>query len=179
MPLIYITGIAGSGKTTVRNELRRRGYQAFGTDEDQLAFFYNNQTGKPLKQSIPAAIRTPEWRLKHTWKAARTEVEKLKENAKDEPVFLCGVVANDTTELWDLFETVMALTINEETLRHRITTRTNDDFGKPPHEFALLLNWQKTAREDYQKLGAIIIDAIQPVEAVVDAILAKVKEGEK
>lgn len=62
MSLIYVTGIPGSGKTTVRNELRRRGYQAFGTDEDQLAFFYNNQTGKPLKQSVPAAIRTPEKR---------------------------------------------------------------------------------------------------------------------
>jgi thymidylate kinase len=100
-----------------------------------------------------------------------------KENAEDEPVFLCGAVANDATELWDLFDTVIALTINEETMRHRITTRANDDFGKPSHEFALLLNWQKTAREDYQKLGTIIIDATQPVEAVVDDILAKVKEG--
>jgi dephospho-CoA kinase len=144
-------------------------------DAAQLAFFYHNQTGKPLKHSVPAAIRTPEWRLKHTWKVARAEVEKLQENAKDEPVFLCGVVANDATELWDLFDKVIALTINEETMRHRITTRTNDDFGKPPHEFEILLNWQKTAREDYQKLGAIIIDATQPVEAVVDDILAKVK----
>lgn len=176
MPLIYITGIPGSGKTTVRNELRRRGYQAFGTDEDQLAFYYDNQTGEPLKQSAPAAIRTPEWRLQHTWKVARAEVEKLQEKAQDEPVFLCGVVANDVTELWDLFDTVIALTIDEETLCYRITTRTNDDFGKPPHEFELLLNWQKTAREDYQKLGAIIVDAIQPVEAVVDDILAKAKE---
>lgn len=168
MPLIYVTGISGSGKTTVRNELRRRGYQAFGTDE-----VYNNQTGEPLKQSVPVTIRTPAWRSKHSWKAARAEVEKLQENVKDEPVFLCGAVANDETELWDLFDTVIALTINEETLRHRITTRTNDDFGKSPHEFELLLNWQKTAREDYQKLGAIIIDATQPVEVVVDAILAK------
>lgn len=124
MPLIYITGISGSGKTTLRNELRRRGYQAFGTDEDQLAFYYDNQTGKPLKQSVPAAIRTPEWRLKHTWKVARADVEKLQEKAKDEPVFLCGVVANDVTELWDLFETVIALTIDEETMRHRIMTWT-------------------------------------------------------
>jgi dephospho-CoA kinase len=175
MPLIYITGIPGSGKTTVRGELRRRGYQAFGTDEDQLAFYYDNQTGEPLKQSAPAAIRTPEWRLLHTWKVARAEVEKLQKKAKDGPVFLCGVVANDVTELWDLFDVVIALTIDEETLCYRITTRTNDDFGKPPHEFELLLNWQKTAREDYQQLGAIIVDAIQPVEAVVDDILARVK----
>jgi hypothetical protein len=36
-----------------------------------------------------------------------------------------------------------------------------------------ILNQQKTAEEEYQKLGAIIIDAKQPITRVVDEILEK------
>ncbi len=171
MPLIYITGISGSGKSTVRDELRKRGYTAYGTDEDGLAYFYNNETGKPLKHRIPPEVRTPQWRSEDTWKVQRAAIEKLHHEAEDKPIFLCGVVANDASELWDLFDKVFALTIDDETLRHRITTRTNDDFGKLLHEFELLLNWQKTAKEDYEKLGAILIDATKPVGEVVDEII--------
>lgn len=171
MALIYITDISGSGKTTVRNELQRRGYTAYGTDEDDLAHFYNNETGELIKHHVTADDRTREWRSHHTWKVERAAVEKLRNEAKDKPVFLCGVVSNDASELWDLFEKVFALTINEEVLRHRITSRTNNDHGKNPHEFEELLNWQKTAQKDYEKLGAITIDATKPVQEVVDEIL--------
>ena len=34
MTLIYITGVAGVGKTTVLNELKRRGYEAYDADEN-------------------------------------------------------------------------------------------------------------------------------------------------
>lgn len=177
MPLIYITGISGSGKTTVRNELRRRGYTAYGTDEDDLAHFYNNKTGEPIKHHVTAEDRTPEWRSQHTWKVERAAVERLRKEAQDKLAFLCGVVANDASELWDLFDEVFALTINEETLRHRIITRTNNDHGKNPHEFANLLEWAKTAEDDYRKLGAILIDATRPIGKVVDEIVKRSTDG--
>jgi len=99
MSLIYITGIPGSGKTTIRNELRSRGFTAYGTDEDDLAHFYNIATNEPITQHVTARDRTPEWRLKHIWKVQRTAVERLYEEARTKPVFLCGVVSNDVTEL--------------------------------------------------------------------------------
>jgi|GEM_PF-314546 len=173
MALVYITGISGSGKTTVRNELRRRGYIAYGTDEDDLAHFYNNETGERIRHHVTAEDRTQEWRAQHTWKVERAAIERLREEAQDTPVFLCGVVANDTGDFWDLFDIVFALNINEETLRHRITTRTNNDHGKNPHEFEGLLNWQKTAQEDYERLGAVLVDAMQPLNMVVDEIVRK------
>jgi thymidylate kinase len=173
MPLIYITGISGSGKSSVCKELKRRGYEAYDTDKDGIAFFYYNNTGEPVLEKIPPEDRTPEWRAKHTWKAKRQDVEKLVEEAKDKLVFLCGVTNNDADELWDLFEHVFALTLDKAELKHRITSRTSNDFGKNSHEFADLLRWQKTASEDYKKLGASLIDATKPVDKVVDAILAE------
>lgn len=171
MSLIYITGISGSGKSEVRKELIKRGYEAHGTDEDGIAAFYDNSTGEVDNENASDPNhRTPEWRASHTWKVQRDEVEKLAEKAKDKPVFLCGVVANDN-EVWDLFSKVFALVVDEDTLMHRITNRTENNFGQNPHELALIADWQKTAEDDYRKFGASIIDATQPLEQVVDQIV--------
>jgi len=175
MPLVYITGISGSGKSSVCKELKRRGYKAYDTDKDGIAYFYHNDTNQPVTERMSYEDRTPEWRSQHTWKALRETVEKLKDDAKDETTFLCGVTNNDTDELWDLFSQVFALTMDEATLRHRIARRTNNDFGKNPHEFADLLRWQKTATEDYRQLGAILVDATRPIEKVIDEILKGIK----
>lgn len=171
MPLYYVTGISGSGKSSVRDELKRRGYTAFGTDEDDLAYFYHNQTGKRIKNHVAIEDRTPEWRAQHTWKLSRARAEGLLKQSKGSAVFLCGVTANDADELWDLFSKVFALFIDEDTLKHRIASRTNNDFGKSAHELQILIEWQKTAKEDYSKLGAVLIDATKPLGQVVDQIL--------
>jgi broad-specificity NMP kinase len=171
MPLIYITGTPGAGKTAVRDELQRRGYTAYDTDEDGLAHYYNTETNELVYKHMSAEARTEEWRKTHAWKVPRSAVEKLHAEAANKPVFLSGVVANDFDELWDVFDNVIALTIDETTLCHRITTRTTGDYGKNEHEFAGLLAWQKTAMDKYRKRGAVIIDATQPLSDVVDKIL--------
>lgn len=177
MSLVYVTGISGSGKSAARKELRRCGYSAFGTDEDSIAYFYNNATGETVGNELTSEDRTPEWRARHEWKAARSKVEKLAESAKDRPVFLCGVVANQY-ELWDLFSKVFALIVDDETLKRRLADRIDNDFGKSPHELKEILEWQGTVEQDYEKLGAVIINAAQPIENVVDEIIHAVGEAE-
>jgi thymidylate kinase len=175
MPLIYITGISGSGKSAVCTELKHRSYTAYDTDHDGIAFFYHNDTGEPVTERVAPEDRTPHWRSKHTWKARREDVKKLAEEAKNKFVFLCGVTNNDAAELWDLFDYVFALTLDEEVLRHRIMNRTGGGFGKNPHEFSEVLRWQRTANEDYEKLGATLIDATKPINQVVESILKRVE----
>ena len=176
MSLIYITGISGSGKSAVCEELKRRGYKAYDTDKDGIAFFYHNETAEPVLEKVTPEDRTQKWRAKHTWKAKREDVEKLATKAKTDLVFLCGVTSNDSEELWDLFDKVFALILDEETLKKRIINRTNNDSGKNLHEFANLLQWQKTSSDDYKKLGAILIDATQPLEKMVDEIMERTLE---
>jgi broad-specificity NMP kinase len=170
--LIYITGISGSGKSTVCEELKRRGYAAFDTDKDGLAFFYNNKTKEPLKRRVTAEERTVQWRAQHTWRAERSTFKRLAAQAKDSPVFICGVTANDGEELWDLFSKVFALVVpNEEQLANRINGRGEDEYGKNPHELKSILNWQRSAEDDYKKRGAILIDASLPTAEIVDTIV--------
>jgi adenylate kinase family enzyme len=173
MPLIYITGVSGSGKSTVRAELSKRGYKVFGVDEDRIAAFYNNETGKITDNPRTVQDRSPEWYAHHTWKISRERVERLALQGENNLVFLCGDASNDE-EVCDLFSRIVALTVDSATLEKRITTRTTNYFGKLPHEYASILEQQKRAGLYYRRLNAILIDATQPIEAVVDEILEKV-----
>ncbi len=85
---------------------------------------------------------------------------------------MCGVT-NNIDELRDLFSAVFALVLDDQTLKSRLASRTNNDWGKQPHELAQTLALQKEAAETYDKLGYITIDAGQSQDAVIDSILSK------
>ncbi len=169
MSFIYITGISGSGKSAVFDELITRGYDAHEGD-DNLSAFYHNVTLERVDRPTNVDERTPDWRAQHTWKMSREKLEELKKNAGMKDVFICGVASNEE-EYIDLFDKVFALMLDEETLKHRITNRTNNDFGKSEHEMKTLLEWQANTAEYYRKIGAKVIDARKPLQAVMDEIL--------
>jgi dephospho-CoA kinase len=172
MSLIFVTGISGSGKSAVWQELKARGYEAYDVDEDGMAKWHNNDTGYiHPKSSVKSHQRTPDFLAAHSWKVPRQEVEELAKQAKDKNIFLCGVVANEK-EVWDLFGKVIALTVDEDTLKHRIQSRTNNDFGKSEHEFEQILGWQATVGEAYRKFGHVTLDATRPINQVVDDVVA-------
>lgn len=171
MGFYYVTGITGAGKSTVCKELVRRGIEAYEGD-DKLSAFYYNETGQKVDRPVTAAERTPEWRAQHTWKMSVDKLKALKTKSADKPIFVCGVTSNED-EYIDLFDKVFALVVDENTLRHRLTTRDDEHaYGKNEHEMAEVLNWQKYAAEDYHKKHAHIIDATKPLDEVVEEILA-------
>ena len=51
-----------------------------------------------------------------------------------------------------------------------MTARTNDAFGKTDEELAVILRWNAVLEDLYRGKGAVIIDAGQPLEAVVEAV---------
>src|SRR5439155_26988682 len=108
---------------------------------------------------------------------SRQGIERLALQSKNNPVFLCGGASNDE-EVCDLFSRIVALIVDKETLKKRITTRTTNRFGKQPHEYASILEDQKRAEAYYQRMNTMLVDATQPIEAVVDEILEKVLKYE-
>jgi len=174
MSLIYITGLSGSGKSTICEELKRRGYEAHDADGESFNKWYNKETGKIAEGYGKNKADTKEWHRKYSWNTSRVEVERLSKNAKNKLVFLCGVSANEET-VWDLFTKVICLSIDEATLRNRITTRTTNEFGKEPYEFEMILEWHKNYLGDYLKKGVLVVNANRPLHTVVDDILKLVK----
>jgi predicted ATPase len=177
MSLFFITGISGSGKSSLVHELRDRGYEAIDTDKG-LSKWQHNETGYVHpKSSVKAADRTAEFLRDHSWNVPREEVEQLRQEAHAKPVFLCGVIDNQD-ELRDLFRARFALVIDDETLVHRLQTRTDNDWGKQPHELQNSLDRQHKLGSMYEAGGYIIVDATQDLMTVADFILQKVTELE-
>ena len=144
MSFIYITGIAGTGKSTICGELLRRGYEAYDAD-NELCGYYSVDTGTITTSTAELAVRTLEWRRAHSWRMSRERLINLKQCIGSGIVFLCGNVEN-TAEVNDLFDKVVPLVIDDDTLRLRIEGRTNNDFGKLDHELSDLLLANKARR---------------------------------
>ena len=174
MSLFLVTGAGGTGKSETCRVLKKRGYEAYDVDEDGYARWQHNETGYiHPKSSIKIEQRTPEFLAEHDWNVPREAVEDLARKATSKHVFLCGSMGNED-ELYDLFALVFALTVDEDTLKHRLMTRPDNNWGKQPHELEQTLQYHRESFAMHKQLGDIVIDTSQPAEVVVEEILSKI-----
>jgi hypothetical protein len=118
MPLIYVTGISGAGKTSVLGELRDRGYESYGVDEDGFGRWLDPRSGEVVTFPVDdEAVDRHEWYADHVWALDVDKIAELKRHSDRcaAPVFLCGVAAGDR-EAWPYFDVVCALVIDEATI---------------------------------------------------------------
>lgn len=158
--IIQIDGISGTGKTTTAEELARRGYTALDAD-DSFGYYGNPETGEPTNEQT-----------QHNWIWDIDKIKSLAKSSEDTTIFVCGGAMNQD-KVRDLFDKRFTLVIDNDTMRYRLMTRTNNKFGKHPDDLARQLEWNKGATEYAKSIGAIVIDATRPTEGVVDDILAK------
>ncbi len=170
MALIYITGISGSGKSTIAQELKKRRYEAIDADNDGYNQWHNNETNEIVPSPGDKIVHTPEWLATHGWVTSIEKVTKLAERAKNKTIFFCSTAGHEK-ELWALYSRVICLVIDENTLKHRVATRDSNTFGKKKHELDAILKWLPGKEENYRKFGATIVDATQPLNKVVDEII--------
>lgn len=157
-----IDGVSGAGKTTVAEELERRGYHVVHGDR-MLAYRGDPQTGERL----PPFTDPREINAHHIW-----DVDQVKAIIADRthPVtFFCGGCRN-AFHFIDLFDEVFVLDIDREVLLRRLQSRPEDEFGGRADEQALILELHDT-RADLPE--GVSIDSTPPVGEVVDAILAR------
>jgi hypothetical protein len=174
MSLIYVTGLSGTGNSAVLGELRARGYRARGVDEDGYADWINPVTGTAT--AFPHEnpdLEFHAWAAAHEWRLSGERIGQLSEEAASSGgrLFLCGGANGDRT-VWHLFDEVLALVADVPTLTQRIADCTNE-FGKAPDELAAILGWRASYEAAYRRFGAVIIDAEQPLDHVVDQVLAE------
>lgn len=157
-----IEGVSGTGKTSVCEELRRRGFHAINGDTE-LAYPGDPETGEPT-EDIPS-----HWN--HIWHVDK--VRALIADQSERFTFFCGGSRN-FAKFQDLFDGVFILEIDRETLDRRLDQRPDGEFGAHPSERDLIVRLHRT-KEDIPKNG-ILINAIAPLVRVVDEILHQVKE---
>ncbi len=164
-----IEGVSGAGKTTVAEELERRGYEVVHGDR-VLASIGDPVTGNQFVSPPPKDVTDgPEWKQKH-WIWDENKVKSLTADQSNAVTFFCGGSRN-FPRFVDLFDAVFVLEIDAQTLKRRLESRLEDEFGGRPDEQELILGIHAT-KEDIPKNG-IPINATARVEQVVDEILAK------
>lgn len=89
--------------------------------------------------------------------------------------FYCGSATNDA-EILDLFNQVFVLVASHDAIRERLTTRTTNDWGKTQEVQAHILQNKEAEEAALKSAGAIVINADQPLAAVIKEILAVVVE---
>jgi gluconate kinase len=155
-----IDGVSCAGKTTVCNELQRRGYHVIHGDEE-LAYWGDLKTGEPVDGSADEH---------RTWMWDVAKVNALVADQRHAVTFFCGGSRNSDRFI-DLFDDVFVLEINLETLNRRLAARPETEWGGTAQEGESFARYQHATKVGFP-VNAIIIDAATPLSRVVDTILA-------
>ncbi len=167
MKKIYVTGISGTGKTTVCEELKKRGYYAISIDEtDGLCSWVNRETKE--KVTVDVELNRA-FTSKHKWICDIDYLKDLMSVDKD-LIFVLGVISNQE-DLFGLFDKTLLLQCEPEVFLKRLNTRTNNDFGKHKDVQDHMLTWYKDFENKSLKGGAVSIDVNKPINEVVDEVI--------
>ncbi len=166
---ILITGIAGTGKSTLVKALNERGVVAIDLHDVPDLFFWQNKETKEKIEYSP--VHSREWfdtvdRL--------CDTNKLKEILSQyTDIVMAGTISgSNQKEFLSLFDKIILLQSNPETLVHRMKTRIDKSgYGKTKAEQEDNIEWQKEFDTQILSYGAIPINTEGKIDAVVQKII--------
>jgi dephospho-CoA kinase len=147
---VLLTGMSGTGKSTLVAELRRRGFMALDADDDGY--------------SEPTADGRWSWRI--------DAVRGLLAQHRDGVLFFAGC----SEEQGRLpFDRTVLLTAPEAVLLDRLRSRTTNPYGRSDGERAQVLADLREVEPLLRASADLVVDATAPVHTVADVVLADVR----
>lgn len=114
MKRIYITGMSGTGKSSVIRNLLDKGHAAIDTDEGDWKEISISEGGS-------------EWILRED--QIRSVIAKCRKSS----IFISGCCSNQAN-LYPLFDYIVLLSASLETILNRVAERTSNPYGKTSEE---------------------------------------------
>jgi dephospho-CoA kinase len=167
---ILITGISGTGKTTVLSELQKQGFVVIDLDATGMCRWRNIET-QEITEYGPTG-RDYDWLTKHGWYCDTLTLQKfLSYIREDKDVFVAGISEN-IEELASQFDKVFIFEASDEVVKERLNARTNNHFAKKEEEQEFIF---KHSRELLKKIKDFVeIDANKTRKEIVESVLGKI-----
>jgi hypothetical protein len=147
---VLLTGMSGSGKSTLVQELRRRGCAAYDADDDGF--------------SEPRADGRWGWR-------ADAVASLLAQIPNGDLLFFAGC-SEEQIEM--PFDYRVVLTVPEDEIVMRLTTRTSNAYGRKPPERRQVLADLAQIEPLLRRSADLVLSTTAPVAEVADRLLAHV-----
>jgi hypothetical protein len=148
---VLVTGMSGTGKSTLLAELARRGYWTVDTDYGD---YFETVDGESL------------------WIESRI-YELLSVDDPRGPLIVAGTTRNQVT-FYPQFDHVVLLSAPEELIVERLRARTGNCFGRSPAEMARVLADLAEVEPLLRASATLEVVTTMPVADVADAVLAHV-----
>lgn len=149
---IYITGVSGTGKSTLGLELKSRGCSVTDIDDEDFCGWYDKDGNR-----FTGDTRSGDsWLEDHFWQCDIPRLEKAIEQSINDDVFIVGISSNLDNYP---FDKIFLLAIEPKVLVKRLTERTTNDFGKESFEQEFVLENKDEYENKMLVKGAVVLDA--------------------
>ena len=162
MKRVLLTGMSGTGKSTLTDELAARGYKAIDLDSDEWSQWVIADSGSELGDS--PARENEDW----VWREDR--IADLLATEDVDVLFVSGCAAN-MGQFLPQFDHVVLLSAPADIIVERLQTRTTNAYGKQADEVARVLALQQTIEPLLRRVATSEIDTRPSVDEVIATIL--------
>jgi len=163
MKRVLLTGMSGTGKSTLIDELAARGYKAVDADSNEWSEWVNVAGEGP--EGLDAG---------RDWVWREDCIQHLL-SIDDAEILIVSGCASNQGKFHAQFDHIVLLSAPSEVLVRRLATRTNNPYGKQPDEVAQVLRYVQTIEPLLRRGASLEVDTSVPITQVIATILAHVQ----